>query len=91
MKAMRTDTSRAEDLMRTLIAIALAASFALAATGWTKDLDDADGVKKTGQAKPAKRQEEVVVTPDGKKIYIDHENGTWRDDSGRKGKADKRR
>jgi hypothetical protein len=69
-------------LLLSCLTLALAAPVCLG-----KDIDDLDGVPQADQAKK-KKTVETIIAPDGHKIYIDHQAGTWRDDSGHQGKVD---
>jgi len=69
-------------LLLTCLALALAAPACLA-----KDIDDLDGMPQADQAKK-KKALETIVSPDGHKITIDRQAGTWRDDAGHTGKID---
>ena len=62
---------------------------ALSLTGpaWALDADDHDG-RQAADKQTREKKETVITTPDGGKIYLDHQAGTWRDEKGHRGSLD---
>jgi hypothetical protein len=58
-----------------------------AGPAWALDADDHDGGQATD--KHAQEQKETIITtPDGGKIYLNRQAGTWRDEKGHRGSLD---